>query len=183
MVLARNARAAVFVVSLVAYPTGLEFEVRVLTSGEQWLDPSLNGVYLRPGGPREGNYEQMLRFGVEFSDGRKATNVDRHAPREGEPESPVLWGRGGGSSGSRSQQGFWLWPLPPPGPLGFVCEWPAAELALSRAEIDAQVVIDAASRAQAVFPGQSWDGPVLSWSSGQVIVGSQGAAQSASPPG
>jgi hypothetical protein len=181
MVLARNARAAVFVGGLVAYPTGLEFEVRVLTAGEEWLDPSLNGVYLRPGGPREGNYEQMLRFGVEFSDGRKVTNVGGHAPREGEPESAVLWGRGGGGGGSQWQQGFWLWPLPPPGPLSFVCEWPAAGLSLSRADIDAQVVIDAASRAQAVFPGQPSDGPAFSWSTGQVIISSQSADQPPSP--
>jgi hypothetical protein len=169
MLLTRNARAAVFLGSLAAYPTGLEFEVRVLTAGDEWLDPSLNGVYLRRGGPREGNYEQMLRFGVAFSDGRKATNVGGPGPREGEPESPTLWGRGGGGGGSQWRQDFWLWPLPPPGPLGFVCEWPAAGLPVSRADIDAQVVIDAAARAQVVFPGQPSDQPEISWSTTTVV--------------
>lgn len=53
--LARNARTAVIVGGLVAYPTGVEFEVRVLTARNEWLDPSLSGVLLRPGGPREGD--------------------------------------------------------------------------------------------------------------------------------
>jgi hypothetical protein len=34
----------------------------------------------------------------------------------------------------------------------FLCEWPAVGIAVTRAEIDAQLVIDAASRAQALFP-------------------------------
>jgi hypothetical protein len=44
------------------------------------------------------------------------------------------------------------WPLPPPGPLAFVCEWPAAGIAVTRSEIDAQLVLDAADRAQLIFP-------------------------------
>jgi hypothetical protein len=157
MVLARNDRAVVFVGRLAVFPAGVEFELRVLTVGDGLLDPSLNGVYLGRGGrPREDNYDEMLRFGVEFSDGRRATNVGGRPGRDGEPE----W-----------RQGFWLWPLPPPGPLTFVCEWPAAGLALSRADIDAQTVIDAAARAQVVFPDQRSDGPVFGWSSSQVVIG------------
>ena len=44
-----------------------------------------------------------------------------------------------------------MWPLPPAGHLAFVCEWPAAEIPLTRQEIDAQLVLDAASHAQALF--------------------------------
>jgi hypothetical protein len=83
----------------------------------------------------------MLRFGVEFADGRKATNVGQDSRSEGEPQNPVLWGRGGGGSGARWQT-FWMWPLPPSGPLSFGCEWPAAGIPLSRAQIEGQSIID-----------------------------------------
>jgi hypothetical protein len=40
----------------------------------------------------------------------------------------------------------WVWGLPPPGPLAFVCEWPARHIPESRAVIDARLVLDAAGR-------------------------------------
>jgi hypothetical protein len=43
-----------------------------------------------------------------------------------------------------------VWPLPPPGPLVFACEWPAAGMALTRHEIDAQPILDAAGRTQVI---------------------------------
>lgn len=136
------------------YPTGFELEVRVLVPvGADELDPSLNSSYHRPG--RGSTYEEMLRFGIAFSDGRKATNVGgrRHGPG-GEPTDPVLWGMGGGGGGGRWRQDFWIWPLPPPGPVGFVCEWPAAGIPLTRNEVDAQTLLDAAARARALFPDE-----------------------------
>jgi hypothetical protein len=173
MVLARNGRAVVFVGGLTVYAEGFEFEVRVLTAGDGWLDPSLNGVYRGRGrGGREDNYDEMLRFGVEFSDGRRASNLGGPGHREGEPQSPVLQGRGGGGNGSGWHQRFWLWPLPPPGPLAFVCEWPAAGIELSRVDIDAGPVIDAAARAQVVFPDQPERDNEVSWSSSSFTYGS-----------
>jgi hypothetical protein len=47
---------------------------------------------------------------------------------------------------------YWVWPLPPPGPLTFVVEWPAHGIAESRAELDTQPILDAAARAIQVFP-------------------------------
>ena len=41
---------------------------------------------------------------------------------------------------------WWTWPLPPAGPLEFVCEWPAFDIAESRVGIDAQLILDAAQR-------------------------------------
>lgn len=96
----------------------------------------------------------MLRFGIEFADGRRVTNVGAPGRGPGEPEGPVLWGMGGGGGGGRWHQDFWVWPLPPPGPLGFVCEWPAAGIPLTRVDVDAQLVTDAAARAREMFPDQ-----------------------------
>jgi len=152
LVLARNERAAVYVGRCAAYPAGFEFEVRVVVVAAG-LDPSLNGPYARRGGDGN-NYDEMLRFGIEFADGGRATNVRHQTPRDDGPVAPYMRGMGGRGSPTSWNQGFWVWPLPPPGALAFVCEWPAADIAHTRVEIDAQAVIDAAGRATVVFPGQ-----------------------------
>lgn len=150
LLIAANARAAVYVGRCSAYATGFELDVRVLIAPEAGeLEPSLNGVYARGRGD---NYHEMLRFGVQFSDGRRATNVDGRGYAGGEPEGPVLWGMGGGGGGGRWRQDFWVWPLPPPGPLAFVCEWPAAQIPLSRSEVDAELLLNASARARELFP-------------------------------
>jgi hypothetical protein len=46
----------------------------------------------------------------------------------------------------------WVYGLPPPGPLAFVVEWPARGIAETRAEIDAGLVLEAASRAVPAWP-------------------------------
>ena len=48
----------------------------------------------------------------------------------------------------------WIWGLPPPGPLAFVCEWPARGIPESRVEIDAGLVLEAAGRAVPIWPDQ-----------------------------
>jgi len=78
--------------------------------------------------------------------------------------------QGGGGGGSEWRQRLWVWPLPPPGPLTFACEWPAAGIELTLVETDAQLVIDASERAQQLFEHTA-DGDGASWSSssGQII--------------
>ena len=44
---------------------------------------------------------------------------------EPDPSKDIRLVRGGGHGGGRqSRQEFWVWPLPPPIPVAFVCEWP-----------------------------------------------------------
>jgi hypothetical protein len=176
IVLAANERAAVFIGRCAVYPTGFELEVRVLAGREtEELDPSLNGIYRRPG--RTSSYETMLRFGIAFADGGKATNVGgrRHGP--GEPNGPVLSGQGGGGGGGRWHQDFWVWPLPPPGALGFVCEWPAAGIALTRVNVDAELLLAAAARARVVFPDEASSEGASSWSTGHITFRPSGEAK------
>lgn len=45
----------------------------------------------------------------------------------------------------------WVGGLPPPGPLVFVCDWPARQLKESR-EVDARLVLEAADRAVPLWP-------------------------------
>jgi hypothetical protein len=159
--LVRTERFAIFITRLDAYPEGFGFDVFALAApgqDEEGLpDPMLFGPgrhILRHG--RGEIPDHVLRIGVQFSDGRKATNTGgfphSSADFENPPEGPVLHSGGGGGGGGSWHQSEWVWPLPPPGPLAFVCQWPAAGIPLTRHEIDAQVILDAAARAQVVFP-------------------------------
>jgi hypothetical protein len=111
-----------------------------------------------------GGRNDFLRFGVLFSDGGKATNLDDETsfaqlgldedadePVE-PPAGPVLNGGTGNHFGSRSEDEYWLWPLPPPGPVTFVCEWPVFQVPETRLEIDAAVFHAAAHSAREIWP-------------------------------
>jgi hypothetical protein len=159
LVIAHNDRVAVCVTRLGAYPTGFEFELHAMAAPDQDeldIDPLLFGPHRhhrrRPGSEQE-LPDDMLRFGVQFSDGRKATNTAGWHHDDEPPAGPVMHEGGGSGGGGDWRQDYWVWPLPPPGPLLFVCEWPALAIPVTRAEIDAQLVLDAASRAQVLFPG------------------------------
>ena len=154
-VLARTELAAVCVTRLGAYPTGFEMELVTLSrSMADDLDPLLFGPpRRRHGSEAEGLPDEMLRFGVQFADGSKATNVGGDRPYDPAvaPAGPVIIPGGGGGGGGSWRQSLWVWPLPPPGPLLLVCEWPAARIPLTRSEIDARLIVDASERAQVVF--------------------------------
>jgi len=44
------------------------------------------------------------------------------------------------------------WPLPPAGPLEFVCEWSALGIPETRAVVDAQLILDAAGHSTQLWP-------------------------------
>jgi hypothetical protein len=180
LVLARNDRVAVALTKLAAYPVGFEFELVVLTAGEEeyGLDPMLGGPRRHPGMPRADPKEAMLRFGIEFADGRSVTNLEGRFPRRDDepPTEPVLHPGGGSSSGgSEWRQDMWVWPLPPAGPLTFVCEWPAAGLEFTRTEVDAQPLLDAATQAQQIFERAS--DPGFHGHSGAIRIQSKPASE------
>jgi hypothetical protein len=164
LVLARAADVAVCITRLAAYDIGFEFEIRTVArpgGRELDLDPMLFGPHRHRGGRSGGGEDmadEMLRFGVQFADGGKATNMSGFHHGQDPPPGPIMHGGGGGGGGGDWRQTEWVWPLPPPGPVAFVCEWPAAGIPLSRGEVDAQTILDAAARAVAIFPATSgWD--------------------------
>jgi hypothetical protein len=155
LVLARSELAAVCVTRISAYPTGFAFELLTVSDADagEDLDPHLMGIRHHRG--RAGGTDTQLRLGVQFSNDAKATNVGAapgFAGRDEKPQAPVLHPQGGGGGPGSWRLGYWVWPLPPAGPLAFVCEWPAASIPLTRHEIDAQFVLDASARAQEIFP-------------------------------
>lgn len=158
-VLVRTEDVAVAVTRLLAYPTGFEFEVLALAAPGSEAVEQMEPMLFGPGRHRAmrgpGLPPDVLRIGVQFADGAKATNLGgfpRPHPTAGaEPAGPVMNHRGGGGGGGHWRQGLWVWPLPPPGPLAFVCEWPVFNVPLTRHEVDAELILDAADRAQAIF--------------------------------
>ncbi len=157
LLLARSERAAVIIRDVLAYSSGCALDLVALR--REPVEPRrLGGPHMFPFEPRYGwgreLPEDYLRFGVEFSDGSKATNLEGPfggfdpAEMESEPTGPVLASGGGGGSDRVWHADYWVWPLPPPGPFAFVCEWPSERIELTRVEIDAALVRDAASRAE-----------------------------------
>ncbi len=184
LVLARTERAAVAVTKVGAYPEGFDFEVLVLVNeGEAELDPNVIGHPYRPGRGRRDEQREMLRFGIEFADGSRVTNLPggrRRGPvpdHDGPPSGPVMQQRGGGGGGGEWRQRFWVWPLPPSGPLAFACEWPAAGIPFTRVEVEAQRLIEAATRAQQIFERTEDSGQGYSSSVGTLV------ARRSQPPG
>jgi hypothetical protein len=151
LLLARTDVVAVRVGAAVAYPSGLDFTVSV-----RRRDPG-NEVFDLWSPRRRELPPELLRFGIQFADGSKATTLGAvwSDPQRGDPNPPVLMDHGGGGDDRRWDQEFWLWPLPPPGPLTFVCEWPAYGIAETRHEIDAAAIVDAAAKAKTLWPEQA----------------------------
>lgn len=46
----------------------------------------------------------------------------------------------------------WVWPLPPAGPLEFICQWPVYGIGETRIGIDGQLILDAARRSVQLWP-------------------------------
>jgi hypothetical protein len=139
LLLGRTEHAAVAVTGMLAYAAGFEI---FLTSR------------IRPGAAEDrAEARRSFRFGLQLADGSKVIGLHGgRPPVDSEPSGPILWPflRGGGP---RSQfWRWWAWPLPPGGPLEFVCEWPALGIAETRASIDAQLILAAAGRSVRLWP-------------------------------
>ena len=163
LLLARSRQATVELAYIDAFPEGFELEIRASANIEYRAlarqgdsAPDVFGGHWPMGGEStEVIPAQVMRVGVQFADGRIATNISGHDRPVG---GPVMWSLSGGASGNRGvgeshfRQGYWISVLPPPGPVTVVCEWPALGIPVSRQQLDARVILDAADRARAMFP-------------------------------
>jgi hypothetical protein len=149
LLLAHTDTHAVLVTDLYAYPTGLDFVLAVRRCpgqpDQRRRDPDRDHRPL-------GYYDYRLE--LRFADGRTSSGP-RCWPRDfetEEPDPPLLYDHGGGGNDRGFRVRHWLWGLPPPGPLAFVCAWPAGQIPASGVEIDAGLVLEAADRAAPVWP-------------------------------
>jgi hypothetical protein len=88
-----------------------------------------------------------------LSEGTNWTNLDwRHWRTDEPPQPPVVMHRGGGGGGDSFNMQYWMWPLPPAGPLTVVSEWPAYDVPETRVVIDATELRARAGESEAIWP-------------------------------
>lgn len=153
VLLARTEEVAVSVSGLFAFPGGFRLSLITLLR----MDPPREELRdtIGPGPWRRGRmqWDKALHFGIGFSDGSKV--IDREFPRPHRREhasTRFLVGRGGGGGGRKWTQGMWFEPLPPSGPMHFVCEWRGAGIDETESVVEAEELLQAASRATALWP-------------------------------
>jgi hypothetical protein len=146
---ARSALAEITVRAVRAYPEGIEFEVEASAISP---DKSPHELYADSmARPMANNRppDVVLRFGVQLADGVVATTLRNPVAPLSKPDHHVLWryaGSGDHIDGDtiRTQARLWLWPLPPPGPMVFVTEWPEFGIGTTSWELDGSQARDAA---------------------------------------
>lgn len=139
----RSEQAAIAITGMSAYSNGFEIFVTAL------IHPG------RPGFDAETPEGGMLlnkpyQISLQFSDGRTVTSGIPHS--DSEPTGPILRPGGGGSTSHHQHSRWWAWPLPPSGPLEFVCHWPRLGPGEIRVGVDAQLILDAAGRSIRLWP-------------------------------
>ena len=143
----RSEQAAVAIIGISAYARGFEFFVaRRIRPGTPGLDeeplPEMRRRMLTEQDP--------FQVSLRFSDGRKAISSRAHG--DSEPTGPILQPRGGGGTSHSQLHQWWVWPLPPTGPLEFICQWPVYGIGETRVGLDAQLILDAARRSIQLWP-------------------------------
>lgn len=158
LILGRSETVVVMLTGLRAFPQGvaatLGVRARALPRGVDLHEEAFDGPYRHD---RDETWRRdRLKWGVEYADGRRATNVDAWPGFDGvgtAPDRPVLTGGGGGGGPRSVDRDYWLWPLPPAGTLTIVCEWRQVGIDLTTSVVDAGLVVAAAARAQDVWAG------------------------------
>ncbi len=116
--IARAERVAVAITGMSAHATGFEIFVtaRIRPAGDHGPEG--------PGGL--GAAQRSFRFGLQLADGTKVIShhgIGRRPDYGSEPDGPILRPAMGGGGPHTHYSRWWAWPLPPKGPLDFVCEW------------------------------------------------------------
>lgn len=150
-----------------AFHAGCMFDVEVVSrqgslSEDDWWDlhtSAYGGFHRLRGGvplPR-----RLLRLGVRYADGRKATTLESRVRRRNasdEPPAGPLLSLTPGSSGMHGREvgfsgfGLWLWPLPPVEVFEFAVEWPFGGIELTISELDGAAIVAAARQSGSYWP-------------------------------
>ncbi len=131
IVVARTPSLVVAVDRLVAYPDGFELGVTARTRDE----------------PVHGSFDTGRRRSWSGTEAFPGESL-RVRLDGGLVVVPVS----GSGTQVRFDQRYWVAPLPRPEPVPLVVEWPARDLPETRATLDGAAIVDAASRAEALWP-------------------------------
>ena len=153
--IAINDSVALILTMARVYSNGVEFviERRIRRGGatrSEWreMQSSIHGHFVRFDPDR-------LRYGVVLGDGQQLI-LDQPPGMYGiTPEKHSLSQTGGGGGGGeesyRFDDGMWLWPLPPAGPVEIVAQWPAFGIPESHVVLDSAPLIELAGQARPVW--------------------------------
>lgn len=171
LALARSPNVAITLSTIQAFSTGCLINVDIVTR-RQTLSPDdfqtlqlsvfphmITG--LRADQPLP---DQLLRFGVRFADGAKATTVGQRLDRTQLPQDPppgpqlslllpgISMRSGDEEDAGVMTMGLWLWPSPPPESFELAVEWPVGGIQLSIVELDGTAIAAAARQAVPYWP-------------------------------
>ena len=149
LVMHQTSTVAVVLGPLTVWPTGLDLTLAAVARepGTAFLRALQPDAYAEAG--RAWPPPELLRFGVEYADGRRVANL--REPMALARSGLSLFTRlgTGGSGGFRTN--YWLSPLPPEGPVTVACEWPEYDIPETRIELQASDILAAAGRAQGLW--------------------------------
>lgn len=169
LVLARTANIAVTLPTIQAFETGCLMNVDIVMRPHTLSLEDVQALQLSVyphmvTGVRAGQLpDNLLRFGVRFADGAKATTVGQRFDRTQLPQEPppgprLSWLFGGVSMRSGSDDnsvitmGLWLWPSPPRETFELGVEWPAGGIELSIVNLDGAAIGSAAQQSVPYWP-------------------------------
>ncbi|MFG2074164.1 hypothetical protein [Nonomuraea maritima] len=162
---ARSPTVAVAVPYARAFSTGCAISVEVLVrqgelAPETAWELHLSTLPVAPLVSRGGDRlpDRLLRFGVRYPGGVKATTVGPPPIPGQEPQGPRLsWlPHAGAFRASESVHvtagTLWLWPLPPEETFELAVEWPIGGIELTFVPLDGSAVVAAAQRSNPYWP-------------------------------
>jgi hypothetical protein len=165
LVLARTKDTVVGLTDVRGYPIGFAFVLQVRWGLVADRDEQPPWPFPDWGSPdpldAEPLPDALLRFGVQFADGRSVSSLDPPTGEALDPERPMLSsgpGTGGGVDGWSFDMDYRVRPLPPPGPLAFICAWPGRGIPTSRIEVDGEAIRTAADTAATLWPDDPYCG-------------------------
>lgn len=139
LVLARSDEAAVVLRSVTAYADGMELTI---VAARRHQPPPTDSMHHLP-------FDSQIQIGLQYADGRQLRSIGWSSAAS---EAGGIMPDGGGGGGQHYEQQLWVWPLPPPGRLAVVIQWSDFGIDETWTWIDAGPILDAASRAAAVWP-------------------------------
>jgi hypothetical protein len=139
----RSEHTAIAITGVWAYSNGFEFFVtRLIRPDAPGFDEDP-----APGAPGDILAErQSFQVSLLLADGSKV--IRGRSDGDAKPAGPILRSRGGGGSSHRVVLRWWAWPMPPSGPLVFICPFGTGE---TRVSMDAQLILDASQHSVRVW--------------------------------
>ncbi|MDQ8046241.1 MAG: hypothetical protein AAGC46_14870 [Solirubrobacteraceae bacterium] len=148
--LAHGRDIALVLTTVTVYPTGLVFSVRAVRHPEaEGFDHDLSGAMHAFSNPTSAD---RFRLGIEYADGRRATNDFPGGASGPHPPETVLRDLGGGGSADGAGATYWAWPIPADGDLEIVYAWPGRDVPEGRYTLDGATLRAAAAAATPVWP-------------------------------